>query len=136
MSKIMHLIKNNEEKIRNSVISMLLVLSTVFIGKVVTENIFIWSKLYNWFGFESINIQMGFCLHTTIIIFIFSTLFCAFIVDRLLMKNRFPLLSRRLFWILLLIIIISVVIGHYRTINAMGIYEEAVFDKFKYLICY
>lgn len=140
MNKIINWFENhshqNKEKIKTFIISSTLAFGILFIGKVAIQSVFIWSIIFGWFGFNSINVQMNFCLHQTTIIFVFTTLIMAFIIDRLILKEGYPLLSRKIFWIFLLIMILSYVIGHYQTINALGNYEETIFEQVKYLICY
>jgi len=136
MNKLSNLIKKNEENIRTFITSMVLAFGTVFIGKLFAQVIFIWSNIFGWFNLDSVGVQMNFCLHTTIIIFILATFFMSFIIDGLILKKKYALLSRKIYWILLLIIVLLFVIGHYRTINAMGTYEEVIFEKFKYVICF
>ncbi len=126
----------NKEKIKDFVTVGLFSFSIKSLGVVVVSSIFINSIINGWFGFNSLASQMGFCGHTIVIIFLAITLILGLIFDRAILKNRYNLLSRKIFWVWLLILVVSYSVGHYKTISAAGGLDASTFDQLKYLICY
>tara|TARA_Y100000310_G_scaffold296300_1_gene328440 strand:+ start:294 stop:704 length:411 start_codon:yes stop_codon:yes gene_type:complete len=135
--RIIEWIKKNEESIKSLIISGFLAFGVLFVGRGFVEQIFVWGNLQKWFGFNSIYMQMNFCMHQAVLIFALTTLTMGFVIDKLALKKNNNIFSRKIFWIILLVMSISYIIGHYQNIYAMGnYYDEILFDKLKYLICY
>ena|SRR3989344_5107139 len=121
-----------KEQISIFLISLLLAESVKQVSIGIISNLFLWGKSFGWFNIKE---QMAFCLHQNVIIFVFGIAIFGFAVDQIV-KNYGNFVSRKIFWFVLVIITLSWVFGHYRTINAAAPYEEKIFESIKYLICY
>jgi len=129
-------INENKEKIKTLIVSGFLAFGVFFVGTSIVKQIFIWGQLFNWFGLSSISVQMNFCLHLPVLIFLVTTSTLGFVMDKCLLKDKNSVLSRKIFWIFLSIISVSYIIGHYQSIFVMNYHDEELFEKMRFLICY
>ena len=129
-------IKRNKENIRGLITVIFLSLSAKFSGEAISKGIYVHLLRFGWFGFSSIKNQMSFCLNQTIIISALSALILGFLIDWLILKGKYNSLARKTFWILLLAMIIFGVISHYMNISAISPYTDAIYEQFKWAICY
>lgn len=136
MQKILNWFKNNVDLIKSNVVCLLLSFSILFIAGKTVESIFIQGQFLNFFGLGSLDIQMKFCLHVTVILFSFLALLLGFLIDWFILRKDFPLSARKIFWLFLLLAIVVKIIGHYKSLNAAGSLYANIFREIKYLICY
>ena len=135
MNKIINYFKN-VKNIKDFVIVVLLASAIKGTGILIFSNIFTYFTLNGWMGFEYINTQINYCIHTKILIFIITVFIAGFLLDFFILKERFNPTSRTIFWIWLILISISFVVGHYQTISAISPLNEEVFESFKWMVCY
>ena len=136
MSELVNLLGKYKENLKTFIVSSLLALGTLYTGNNIVRTIFFWGNAYKLFGFEFIERQMSFCLHQTIFISVFAVISISFILDRIVLKNNYRFLSRKIFWIFLLIILLMDIISHYGLINTINYYEKNIFEQVKYIVCY
>ncbi|MDP3698195.1 MAG: hypothetical protein Q8R47_01270 [Nanoarchaeota archaeon] len=136
MQKMLSWIKRNNENIKSSIICLFLSFGVLFIAGKIIESIFIQGQAFNWFGFNSLSVQMRFCLHSTMIIFSSTALITGFLIDISLLRKRFSVVARMIFWLFLLVSILVKVIGHYKGLNSVGVLDVEIFQEMKFLLCY
>ncbi|MBR9677374.1 hypothetical protein GOV04_04490 [Candidatus Woesearchaeota archaeon] len=134
--KIRIWLRKHESNIQIFIISFLLAVVVESIGAKLVENVFIYSQLLGWFGLSSVDNQIFFCTHPTIIILVITSLFVALFVDIFISKRTKGFVSRKIFWITLLIILALSVNSHYASLNAIAPITEEVFVSLKWAICF
>jgi len=126
----------DKENLKDLVILVLFSLGIKAIGLVVIKQVFQILFLNDLFGFNNVQIQYNYCLHTPMIIFVISTLSIGFLFDKYILSTRYDMTQRKIFWVLLVLMVLSEVIGHYRVVDLSVGFDEEFFNSFKWMICY
>jgi len=135
MNKIMDWFKKNS----NNKVFFIVILFAIAIDKIaelIVSNVYTAFFTVNLFSLSSIDNEMIFCLHQTIIISTFLTIILALLFDKYVLKEMYGDIFRRIFFGMIFIMLVSAIIGHYNVIYGTIPYTAETFHFFKPGICY
>jgi hypothetical protein len=119
----------------NTIILVLLAFAITQTASLLITVLFGLSETNNWFGLNVVANQMSFCLHPIMIYFVIVSIIMSLLLDHYILKDRYSHKLRIIFWVVIAIIIVSRLYGHYATINVLP-YDESIFQFLKPRICY